>query len=233
MKVEELLAHSASEQFVNPYTAALADYLAPEQRQTSKTGIKFVYFDLHQVLVHSTKGLIPFLAAACGQSVKKVEELYMFYNADLCLGKLSMAEFNQILSRELETPHLNWQDFYLRHTRPDSAIQAAFEWISQNYPVGLFTNAFGGNVSQLMEQGTIPSKYAVIVDSSVVGQIKPALGVYQYAHKQAGVRAEEILLIDDQLINISSARASGWQGFWVNDESRVNIGDRLREILDF
>ncbi len=233
LKVEELLARSAPEQFVNPYTAALADYLAPEQRQTSKTGIKFVYFDLHQVLVQSSKSLIPFLAATCGQSVKKVEDLYMFYNTDLCLGKLSMAEFNQILSRELETPHLDWLDFYLRHARPDNAIQAAFKWISQNYSVGLFTNAFEGNVSRLMEHGIIPSKYAVIVDSSVVGQIKPAPGIYQYAQKQAGVRAEEILLIDDHLINISSARAAGWQGFWVSKESRVNIDDHLREILDF
>ena len=233
LKVEELLRNSASTAIVNPYTAATATYSAPAEPRASKRGVKFVYFDLHQVLVYSSMGAIPFTAAACGQPAQKVEELYLRYTADLCLGRLSMEDFNQILSRELQTPHLDWQDFYLRHVRPDAEVRAGFDWASRHYRVGLLTNAFPGNVSGLMERGTIPGEYAAVVDSSVIGQLKPHRGIYEYAQKQAGVSPDEILLIDDRLVNIASAQACGWQGFWLNAETRPGFASRLQNLLGF
>ena len=233
LQVEELLRNSAIAPADNPYTASTAAYSAPVEPRTSKLGVKFVYFDLHQVLIHSSYGAIAFVAAACGQPEERVNRLYLRYNEDLCLGKLSMEDFNQILARELQTPHIDWHDFYLQYVRADGEVRAAFDEISQHYQVGLLTNAFPGNVSGLIEKGTIPGKYAAIVDSSVVGQMKPYKGIYEYAEKQAGVAPAEIMLIDDRQANIVAARTLGWQGFWLNPETRIGLVERLRELLGY
>ena len=233
LKIEELLASAILRPLDNPYTAATFNYSAADAKRTSKRGIKFVYFDLHGVLINASRGDLTFLATISGQPLSRVEELFWRYNADLCLGKLSMAEFNRILSRELAAPHLDWHDIYLRAVRADSPVQAALERISRDYPVGLLTNVFPGNVTALMERGLIPQRYAAIVDSSVVGLLKPFPAIYEYARKQAAVQPEEILLIDDRQLNISGARACGWQGFWLNPQSRPALELHLRQLLDF
>ena len=233
LKVEQLLASAAARPAENPYTAAALDYPPAEAKRTSKSGIKFVYFDLHGVLINASRSDLALLATISGRPLAEVEELFWRHNADLCLGKLSMAEFNLILGKELAIPQLEWHDIYLRAVRTDGQVRAALEWIRRDYPVGLLTNVFPGNVTALIEKGLIPQHYAAIVDSSVVGLIKPFAAIYEYACKQAAVRPEEILLIDDRQLNISGARACGWQGFWLSPQSRPNLEARLRELLEF
>ena len=235
LQIEDLLQGATSMLPPNPYTASKAKYKAQNiTGQTSRTGVKFVYFDVHQVLVNSIiRGILPAISALTGRSSTEVEKIYLLFHKDLCSGKASMKEFNYALSQGLGRPDIDWLDFYIRYAEANRDIQAVFEWISQNYQVGLLTNAFPGNVSALIQNKIIPAHYAAIVDSSVIGKTKPDKDIYEYAQKQAKVSAEEILLIDDRLINIVGAQACGWQGFWINDESRLDLRSRLQNLLNF
>ena len=184
-------------------------------------------------MVNSVAGMLPFLAAFTNQSLVKVENLFLRFDRDLCLGRISGEEFNQIISEELEKPDLRQLDFYIKYVEADVKMQEVFQWVSQNYKVGLLTNAFPGNISSLFRHKIIPDNFDAIVDSSAIGKVKPEKEIYEYAQALAKVSPEEILLIDDRMINIAGAQACGWQGFWVNDESKTEIMDRLQEILVF
>lgn len=235
LKIEELLRGSRSAApILNPHMAVNTIYDDDSvAKQTSQTGIKFVYFDLHQVLVNSVSGMLPFLAAFTNQPVVKVENLFLRFDRDLCLGRLSSEEFNQIISKDLGKPDLKQLDFYVKYVEADVKMREIFDWVSQNYQVGLLTNAFPGNVSSLIKHKIIPESFDVIVDSSVIGKIKPEKEIYEHAQELAKVSPKEILLIDDRLINIVGAQACGWQGFWVNEESKLGLMDRLQAILGF
>ena len=235
LKIEELLQGSKLKSSVlNPYMAVRAtNGNVSATNKISQTGIKFVYFDLHQVLVNSGGGMLPFLAAFTNQPLVKVENLFLRFDRDLCLGRISGEEFNQIISEELGKPDLKQLDFYVRYVEADVKMQEVFRWVSQNYQVGLLTNAFPGNVSSLFRHKIIPDNFDAIVDSSAIGKIKPEKEIYEYAQALAKVSPEQILLIDDRMINIVGAQACGWQGLWVNDESKTEIMDRLQEILVF
>ena len=228
MEVEELLDFEQN-RIVNPYTASRTAAV----ESVSKPNVKFVYFDLHQVLVNSLEGMLPFLAADTGQPLLKVEEIFMRFDRGLCLGEVSLEQFDQAISEELGKPGLQQEKLYVRHVEADIALVEILELVSQRVGVGLLTNAFPGNVAALTEHKIIPEKFDVIVDSSAVGKIKPAREIYEYAQQQAGCAAEQILLIDDRLINIVGAEACGWQGFWLNDESRIGLRERLQEVIDF
>jgi putative hydrolase of the HAD superfamily len=56
-----------------------------------------------------------------------------------------------------------------------------------------------------------------IIISSAVGLIKPNKEIYLYTLKEAGVRAEECLFIDDSQTNIDGAEAVGINGFLYKD----------------
>ena len=234
LKIEELLSGSRPKSFLSPHTIDSVNYAnETEDNLIPKTSIKFIYFDLHQVLTNSCQGMLPFMAAFTNQPLAKVEGIFLRCDQDLCLGKLSQEEFSQILSDELGMSGLNQLDFYTRYAKADSTVREALDAVSQNCRIGLLTNAFPGNVSILLENGLLPRNFSVIVDSSEIGKIKPERDIYEYAQKEAGLKPEEILLVDDRLINILGAKACGWQGFWLNDESRPVIRERLQNLLGF
>lgn len=234
LKVEELLKDHKNSPSLNPHIATKVDYKNEAHiPQPSKRDIKFVYFDLHEVLVDSAASTLSSLAAFTGQSLLKIENLYERHDKRLCLGEISMSEFNQITSLELDKPNLDWNVFYLQQCQANKQMQQIFDLISRKYKVGLLTNAFNGNVKTLIEHKRIPQNYDTIVDSSEIGKIKPNANIYEYAQKQTSFEAEEILLIDDRFVNIAGAQACGWQGFWVNWQAPGNIELQLRKILSF
>lgn len=227
MEVEELLTPQL-EEAANPYTLAKAAAgVAPSP------AVKFVYFDLHQVLINSLQGMLPFLAEQTGQPLPRVEDLFMRFDRDLCLGKVSLEQFNRVLSRELGTLGLKQEELYARQVEADTAMMEILELAGRGCGVGLLTNAFPSNVAALIERRIFPREFDVVVDSSVVGMMKPEKEIYEYAQRQADVPAHQILLIDDRHINIVGAEACGWQGFWLNSEARIGLKERLREIINF
>ncbi|KFC06478.1 HAD-superfamily hydrolase subfamily IA, variant 3 [Trabulsiella guamensis ATCC 49490] len=60
-----------------------------------------------------------------------------------------------------------------------------------------------------------------IVDSCKVGYRKPEAEIFDIAAKQAGVRPDECLLIDDMLENCMAAERSGWRSVHFKESSSV------------
>jgi putative hydrolase of the HAD superfamily len=59
--------------------------------------------------------------------------------------------------------------------------------------------------------------FDVVVDSSEVGHRKPEPAIYELTTSRLGVKASEILYLDDFAANLEGAKAAGWRTIHVTD----------------
>ena len=72
-----------------------------------------------------------------------------------------------------------------------------------------------GFVEAFQAREKIPHvNFDVIIDSSVVGMVKPEPSIYQLAQDRSGVEGGEILFVDDLSSNIVAAKPLGWHTIW-------------------
>jgi FMN phosphatase YigB (HAD superfamily) len=184
--------------------------LPVDGKRVSKSGVRFVYFDLNDCLVRfASEGFIR-LAQDSGQSLDTVESLFWQYNNAVCRGDMSLDDLNRAWAERLGVL-VDWKRYYLESVEKMPGIDELVGWTAQNYRIGILTNTMPGFVDGLREQNTIPAvAYDAIVDSSVVHHLKPEPEMYQAAAAQAGVSAPEILLVDDDHANLDVAGQQGW-----------------------
>ena len=113
-------------------------------------------------------------------------------------------------------------------------MQALLRSLASQTNVGLFTNAYAGNVQALMGGNKkLPDVFKVIVDSSEVGFLKPQPEIYDYAQKMANVNPQEVLLIDDRMVNVLAAQKKGWQGYCYRYNHHLNLEKHLPTLFNF
>jgi FMN phosphatase YigB (HAD superfamily) len=106
-------------------------------------------------------------------------------------------------------------------------------WTADNYRIGLLTNIMPGFVDAMRARRIIPDvPYDVIMDSSVVGAIKPEAQMYQLAVEKAQCAPSEILLVDDARTNLMAAEKQGWHVLWFDDYRPDESVARIRTALE-
>lgn len=205
--------------------------VAPSKK-TSQNGVRFVYFDVNGCLVRFFQAAFTQLARESGISSDVVETAFWHYNDDVCRGDMTMDEFNAAFAKRLGLQTLDWHRYYLDAVDPIMEMHSLVAWAAERYHVGLLTNIMPGLVDALRERKLLPDvPYDAIIDSSVVGAIKPEKKIYEVATERAGVAAEEILLVDDDRANLRAAEHYGWKVVWFDDYRPDEFADRIRESL--
>ncbi len=206
--------------------------VAPPKR-VSKSGVRFVYFDVNGCLVHFFQSAFSKLAAESNEQLDMVESVYWHYNDAVCRGDVSLRDFNTELAEQLHLSSVDWEQYYLEAVEPIGAMHELAHWASKNYHVGLLTNIMPGFVDAMLSRGLIPSvKYDTIIDSSKVRAIKPEPEIFQVATERAGCAPEEILLIDDSRANLMAAGRFGWHVLWFDDYRTEESVERIRRALE-
>ncbi len=210
---------------------------APTTPQTtkkrSKSGVRFVYFDVNGCLVRFFHQAFTKLSLDTGVRADLVESAFWHYNDEVCRGQISLDEFNQQFAARLGVPGVRWQDYYLEAVDPIDEMPELLNWVSQNYEVGLLTNIMPGMVQELMQRSLIPNvPYAAIIDSSQVGSIKPEAKIYEVAQVKSGVQPGEILLVDDERTNLMAAEKMGWHVWWFDDYRPADSVQQIRSLLE-
>lgn len=203
-----------------------------KKRHRSKNGIRFVYFDINGCLVSFYQGAVTKIAHDSGKSTDTVETILWHYNDQVCRGEISLEGFNKVLSDKLQTPGLRWQDYYLSTIESTPGMDQLVNWVGSLYGIGLLSNIMPGLIDSMLEQKVIPDvAYDAIIDSSVVGAIKPEAKIFEVAAERAQCNKDEILLIDDSRANLMAADSLGWRVLWFDgyhpDESVARIKDVL------
>lgn len=207
---------------------------AGDAKQISKSGIRFVYFDINGCLVRFFHSAFTDLSAKTGVPLHKVEAAFWRFNDAVCRGEITLEQFNKKLAKDVGVDSVDWGPMYLSAVEPINEMHELLAWASQHYKIGLMSNIMPGMIEAMMDKGTIPKlSYDVIIDSSVEHAIKPEAKVYEIAQEKAGVPAKEILLVDDTRANLMAADQQGWSVLWFDDYNPADSAQRVREILEF
>lgn len=202
-------------------------------KKVSKSGVKFVYFDINGCLVHFFQRAFVSLSAMTGAPADAIETTFWHYNDAVCRGEMSMDEFNRVLAERLGIDSIDWSEHYLDAVEPIEGMQELLEWASQHYYVGLLSNIMPEFINKLMARKLLPQiTYDSIIDSSVAGAIKPEAKIYEIAQAHTGVSAHEILLVDDSRANIMAAERMGWHVLWFDDYRMTESISRVRAALE-
>ena len=202
-------------------------------KKVSKSGVRFVYFDVNGCLVRFFQQAFTKLAHETGEQPDAVESAFWHYNDEVCRGVMSLHDFNAALAKRLHVPSIDWQKYYLEAVESIAATHEFVEWAAKNYQVGLLTNIMPGFVDAMRVRKLVPDvPYDVIIDSSVVGAIKPEPEIYQIAAERAHAKPEEILLVDDSRTNLMAAEHLGWHVLWFDDYRPKESVARIRKTLE-
>src|SRR5882757_1830834 len=71
------------------------------QKQTSKSGIRFVYFDMNDCLIRLHTSGFTQLAKESGHPIDVVESIYWKYDDEVCRGEMSLDELNTVWAQRL------------------------------------------------------------------------------------------------------------------------------------
>lgn len=205
-----------------------------EQKKTSKTGIKFVYFDVNGTLVRFYQKAFAEISRACGQPTDKIETVFWRHVDVICRGRITGEQFNNTLAKELDFEGFDWQKYYMENIELTPGATDLVDWVAKHYYMGLLTNTMPGLTDKLMQRGLISdAHYTAVVDSSKVGAVKPEKKIYQIAEQLASVKPNEILLVDDERPNLIAADQMGWQTLWFDVLDPEDSVRRAKEALEF
>lgn len=211
--------------------------LSPSPLHTYKkanNGIEFVYFDVNGCMVRFFQRAFSDLATKSGSRPEIIEETFWHYNDAVCRGEMSMSDFNSVLAERIGIKSVDWLEYYLNAVEPVEELHRCAEWASQHFRIGLLSNIMPGAIDKMLERGLLPKlPYHTIIDSSVVGAIKPEAKLYEVAAEKSGVGTEDILLIDDSRANLMSAERHGWHVLWFDDFRPSESVDRILSTLEY
>lgn len=180
-------------------------------KKVSRSGVRFVFFDMNGVLVRAavSKACMQ-LAEESGVTPDVIETIFWQYNSEVCRGSMSLDEFNTILAERLEML-VDWNRYYLMAVEPTPGIFDLVEWVSENYHVGMVSNTFPNLIQPMFDKGILPKvNFDVVVDSSEAHALKPDGRMFEIAADRAGANPSEILLVDDDRLNLAAAGQFGW-----------------------
>jgi FMN phosphatase YigB (HAD superfamily)/DNA-binding XRE family transcriptional regulator len=201
-------------------------------KQVSKSGVRFVYFDLNGCLVRFIHQGFTKLAQDSGQPLDVVESVYMHYDSAVCRGDVSLDELNTIWAERLGVM-VDWKKYYLEAASAMPGISELVEWVAKQYYIGILSNTMPGFIHALREQGKVPDvEYDAIIDSSIVHALKPEPAIFETAATQAGVAADQILLIDDTRANLMAAEELGWRTIWFDQFDPEGTIEGIRQALE-
>lgn len=202
-------------------------------KKHSKSGVRFVYFDINGCLVRFFHPAFTRLAAETGISAELIETGFWHLNDAACRGDMSMSEFNEAFARKLGIESVDWQNYYFEAIDTVDEMQSLLTWAAEHYHVGLLSNIMPGFISRMIQEGALPRvAYDQIIDSSVEKTIKPEDKIFEIAETRAGVKPEEILFIDDSRSNLMAAEKRGWKVLWFDDYRPDVSADKVRRALE-
>jgi len=202
-------------------------------KKRSKTGVKFVYFDINGCLVRSFHRGFTKLSIETGVGAEAIEAAFWHYNDEVCRGAISMDDFNVRFSEKMNIPKIEWLNYYLDAVEPIPEMHELVKWVSENYYVGLLSNIMPGFIDALIARQLIPNiSYNAIIDSSQIGAVKPEVKIYEEALAKSGVLPQEILLVDDSRPNLVAAEKMGWHVLWFDNYDPVESVPRIKSVLE-
>lgn len=202
-------------------------------KQRSRTGVRFVYFDVNGTIVRFFEHAFTQIAKEVGKPVEIIESIFWHYDGAASSGKSTSDEVEKIYAKEFGIKDFSWKKYYLQNVEQTPGINKLIEWVADNYEIGLVTNNWLGYTKEMIKRGFIPkADYKAVVESAEVGCLKPEAKIYKIAEDLANVSPEEILFIDDKLAYLAGAAQAGWQTLHFDDNDPKDSIEQIKKFLE-
>lgn len=202
------------------------------RQRREATAVKFIYCDMNGVLVRFYHHAFVSLSEETGAPLDKIESTFWHYNDAANRGDISIDEFNKLMARHLSVSAIDWQRHYMGGIQPITEMHACLEQLHKQFKLGLLTNTMPGFIDTMKHKGLLPEfEFDVVVDSSVVGAVKPEVKMYELAEQAADAKGGEIFFIDDSRANLTAAEKLGWRVFWFDDYDPQESIKRIEQTL--
>lgn len=169
--------------------------------------------------------LYPFIVEKGGvDDPDRIMKIYI----DASLGKMTAPEFWQSvgISPELEDEYLE------RHALREGVVDFLKEMRSSGLNVWCLSNDVSGWSKKLRRNFCIEGWFEGFVISGDVGLRKPDPAIYTVLLKEIGCRADEIILVDDNVKNVDAAAGKGIAAVLFNSCGQSNTG-RHKQVVNF
>lgn len=176
-------------------------------------GVKFVYFDIGNVLFSFSGGLEN-IAKLFNEPLDELKSYWLSKDNDICRGLLSPQEFwNQAKKFfNYQGDDINFVDFWVKYF---SKIQKGHDLalrLSKSYKIGLITNIYPEVFEKVVHSDLMPQiDWTYVIKSCDYGFVKPERELFDIALKKTGFNANEVLLVDDIQENCDKATENGWR----------------------
>ncbi len=208
--------------------------LPNQPKKRSKSGIRFVYFDINGCLVRFFQRAFVTTAKETGVPLDIVETTFWHYNDAVCSGEIGIEEFNRHLAEKFNLDSFDWNEHYLSAIEPIKESIELLEWVAKHYRVGLLSNLMPGVLPEMFSRNILPKlDFDQVIESHAVKTIKPEDKIYELAGVRTDVKPEEILFIDDSRGNLIAAERFGWRVVWFDDYRPEESVAKIKQILEF
>lgn len=207
------------------------DYSSGAEKASSKK-VKFIYWDVNDVLVHYFHRALVVIANESDIPLNKVENTYWHYNTAGNRGDITMQQFNEYLGKDFGIKNFKWQNYYLDAIEPIKEAVDLMVELSKKIETGLLTDAFPTMTTRMIKDGILPDlDYKAVIESSEVSAVKPEPKIYQIAQEKSGHSGSEILFVDNSRNNLMAAANLNWQVTWFDDVRPKDSAQRVREAV--
>lgn len=107
-----------------------------------------------------------------------------------------------------------------QHIRNES-LMTVVRSLRPQYKVALLSNVGRGVIERLFTTSELEDLFDVVVLSNEVGMVKPYAEIYELTAARLNLTPQECLMIDDLLVNIEGAQATGMRGIVYQSTEQV------------
>lgn len=181
--------------------------------------IKFIFFDLGGVLVDHI-GALRKIARQLNITEEDTISLFKKNADDLDRGTLPWQDFEIVFYNKLQpSQHLKHRliESFVDNFNPILETHNFINKIDKYIDMGILSNVSKDVFQLITKNKLIPNiHYKAEIISGEIGLIKPYKEIYEYAAKKINILPSEILLVDDKVINLETAKVLGWNSVLFN-----------------
>jgi len=202
--------------------------------------LKFIYFDVGGVVIRDFSGTDKWQELKKSIGVKldfdqEFEEFFGKYEIEACAGR----DIETLVPMTKDKFGLKFPknysflaDFANRFERNES-IWPMIDKLKNKYRIGLLTNMYTKMLDRIYENGLMPHvEWEVVIDSSIVKLQKPQVEIFKLAEEKAGVKAEEILFVENTRRHFEAAERLGWQTLFYDSSDIDQPDEKLKALFN-
>jgi putative hydrolase of the HAD superfamily len=138
-------------------------------------------------------------------------------NLDLDLGKISMDEFFEELSKISGIEASKIKKEFLSNASLNEGLLSLILELKDKYKLAILSNASSSHIRDILKKAGLYKLFDEIIISSEIGYIKPDSKIFEYALEKLAVKPQQTIFIDDNQRFVDAASDIGIESICYTD----------------